>query len=142
MSHGSGSAAGELLLPGVLDSFRPATVICCTDHAGRGVTVVAPTAGDDPDRAHILAYDGARFGCTALLIHQGLRPTTAGGHYASASRISPAIIRGLLEGELTMFRSGSARLARAMMWLVVATGRLSGEPDLDGLAGPALLRLG
>ncbi len=36
----------------------------------------------DPDSAYILAYDAARCGATALLIHQGLRPTTSGGHYA------------------------------------------------------------
>ncbi|MFF0312087.1 HEPN domain-containing protein [Streptosporangium sp. NPDC004379] len=35
----------------------------------------------DPDSAFILAYDAARHACTALLAHQGLRPTTAGGHY-------------------------------------------------------------
>lgn len=36
----------------------------------------------DPDSAYVLAYDAARFACTAALAHQGLRPTTAGGHYA------------------------------------------------------------
>lgn len=34
----------------------------------------------DPDSAYILAYDAARHACTALLAHQGLRPTTRGGH--------------------------------------------------------------
>jgi hypothetical protein len=38
--------------------------------------------GSDPDSAYILAYDAARFACTGMLSHQGLRPTTAGGHYA------------------------------------------------------------
>lgn len=36
----------------------------------------------DPDSAFALAYDAARQAATALLIHQGLRPTTRGGHYA------------------------------------------------------------
>lgn len=36
---------------------------------------------DDPDSAFILSYDAARHACTAVLAHQGLRPTTAGGHY-------------------------------------------------------------
>jgi hypothetical protein len=36
----------------------------------------------DPDSAYVLAYDAARFACVALLAHQGLRPTTTGGHYA------------------------------------------------------------
>ena len=36
----------------------------------------------DPDSAVVLAYDAARQALTALLAHQGLRPTTRGGHYA------------------------------------------------------------
>jgi HEPN domain-containing protein len=43
----------------------------------------ARTAVDrDADSAFVLAYDAARQGLTALLAHQGLRPTTSGGHYA------------------------------------------------------------
>jgi hypothetical protein len=34
----------------------------------------------DAEAAFSLAYDAARKGATALLAHQGLRPTTAGGH--------------------------------------------------------------
>ena len=36
----------------------------------------------DPDSAFVLAYDAARHALTGLLAHQGLRPTTKGGHYA------------------------------------------------------------
>jgi HEPN domain-containing protein len=36
----------------------------------------------DPASAYTLAYDAARFACTALLAQQGLRPTTTGGHRA------------------------------------------------------------
>jgi HEPN domain-containing protein len=36
----------------------------------------------DPDSAFVLAYDAARQALTALLAHQGLRPTTKGGHLA------------------------------------------------------------
>jgi len=39
-------------------------------------------AGQDPDSAFVLAYDAARQALTALLAHQGLRPTSKGGHYA------------------------------------------------------------
>lgn len=38
--------------------------------------------GSDPNSAFVLAYDAARQALTALLAHQGLRPTTKGGHYA------------------------------------------------------------
>jgi hypothetical protein len=41
--------------------------------------VIAETA---PDSSVILACDAARQACVALLAQQGLRPTTAGGHYA------------------------------------------------------------
>lgn len=36
----------------------------------------------DPDSSFVLAYDAARQAVTALLAHQGLRPSTKGGHYA------------------------------------------------------------
>jgi HEPN domain-containing protein len=36
----------------------------------------------DPDSAFVLAYDAARQALTGLLAHQGLRPTTKGGHHA------------------------------------------------------------
>ena len=43
----------------------------------------ARSAADrDPDSAFVLAYDAVRQAATALLAHQGLRPTTKGGHYA------------------------------------------------------------
>jgi hypothetical protein len=38
--------------------------------------------GEDPDSAYVLAYDACRKAAGALLAHQGLRPTTAGGHIA------------------------------------------------------------
>jgi hypothetical protein len=36
----------------------------------------------DAESSYTLAYDAARFACTALLAQQGLRPTSKGGHYA------------------------------------------------------------
>jgi len=39
-------------------------------------------AASDPNSAYTLAYDAARFACVGLLAQQGLRPTSAGGHYA------------------------------------------------------------
>jgi hypothetical protein len=40
------------------------------------------TIESDPEAAYTLAYDVARKSATALLAHQGLRPTTTGGHLA------------------------------------------------------------
>lgn len=36
----------------------------------------------DPRSAYVLAYDAARFACSALLTQQGIRATSKGGHYA------------------------------------------------------------
>jgi hypothetical protein len=41
----------------------------------------------DPDSAFVLAYDASRQAVTALLAHQGLRPTTKGGHYAAEQTV-------------------------------------------------------
>jgi len=49
--------------------------------ATRTAATANEIAHDDPDSAYVLAYDAARYAATALLAQQGLRPTTAGGHY-------------------------------------------------------------
>jgi HEPN domain-containing protein len=46
------------------------------------LTTARSAVESDPDSAFVLAYDAARQALTALLAHQGLRPTTKGGHYA------------------------------------------------------------
>jgi hypothetical protein len=50
--------------------------------ARRTLSTAEAAADNDPDSAFTLAYDAARFACTALLAQQGLRATTRGGHYA------------------------------------------------------------
>lgn len=50
--------------------------------AQRTVTTAAGLVQDDAYSAYVLAYDAARFACTALLAEQGMRATTGGGHYA------------------------------------------------------------
>ena len=46
------------------------------------LTTARAAVETDPDSAFVLTYDAARQALTALLAHQGLRPTTKGGHYA------------------------------------------------------------
>ena len=46
------------------------------------LTTARSAVESDPDSAFVLAYDASRQALTALLAHQGLRPTTKGGHYA------------------------------------------------------------
>ena len=48
--------------------------------AHRTVATAETIAEADPASAYTLAYDAARFACTALLAQQGRRPTTGGGH--------------------------------------------------------------
>mgnify|MGYP001187424402 CR=1 FL=1 len=55
--------------------------------ARRTLATAESVASSDPDSAFVLAYDAARYAATALLAHQGLRPTTAGGHVAVESAI-------------------------------------------------------
>ena len=50
--------------------------------ASRTLETAAGIADQDPDSAYVLAYDASRYAGTAILAHQGLRPTTSGGHYA------------------------------------------------------------
>lgn len=45
-------------------------------------TAAAAEQVTHPPSQFALAYDAARIACTGLLTHQGLRPTTKGGHYA------------------------------------------------------------
>jgi hypothetical protein len=52
------------------------------DQARRGLEAAQTLAESAPDSSIVLAYDAARQACVALLAQQGLRPTTAGGHYA------------------------------------------------------------
>lgn len=49
--------------------------------AQRTLETARQITNQDPDSAIVLAYDSARHGCVAVLAHQGLRPTTSGGHY-------------------------------------------------------------
>ena len=44
--------------------------------ASRTLETAGEIAGRDPDSAYVLAYDAARYSGTAILAHQGLRPTT------------------------------------------------------------------
>jgi hypothetical protein len=71
-------AGGELeVLTGAASDGEP-----WLSKARRTLGTAAGAVGTDPDSAFTLAYDAARFACTALLAQQGLRVTTRGGHYA------------------------------------------------------------
>jgi uncharacterized protein (UPF0332 family) len=54
----------------------------------RHVQSAATLTASDPEAAYSLAYDAARKAATALLAHQGLRPTTTGGHIAVVDAIN------------------------------------------------------
>lgn len=56
--------------------------------ARRHIESATTSAGSDPEGALALAYDAARTTATALLGHQGLRPTSAGGHIAVVEAIN------------------------------------------------------
>lgn len=52
------------------------------DKAARTLASSLVIQHTDAESSYTLAYDAARFACTAILAQQGLRPTTKGGHYA------------------------------------------------------------
>src|ERR687891_1752261 len=54
----------------------------------RHVQSATTLTASDPEAAFSLAYDAARKAATALLTHQGLRPTTAGGHIAVVDAVN------------------------------------------------------
>jgi hypothetical protein len=58
------------------------------DRADTAVASAEALTGTDPSSSLTLAYDAYRTGLGALLAHQGLRVTTAGGHvaYGAAAR--------------------------------------------------------
>jgi len=50
--------------------------------AARHVASATSLVDSDPEAAYSLAYDAGRKAATAVLAHQGLRPTARGGHLA------------------------------------------------------------
>ena len=57
------------------------------EHARKTVATATTLVDADAYSAYVLAYDAARFACTALLAQQGLRATSAGGHTAVAAAV-------------------------------------------------------
>jgi hypothetical protein len=51
------------------------------ERARRSLDAARVLTESAPDSSVVLAYDAARQACVAVLAQQGLRPTTAGGHY-------------------------------------------------------------
>jgi HEPN domain len=85
MRWGAGEAVVErLLAAGHVERVQGAQADGASwlDRAQRGIEAARVIAEAAPDGCVILAYDAARQACVALLAQQGLRPTTAGGHYA------------------------------------------------------------
>jgi len=82
---GAGEATVErLLASGALDVIGKSASdgAAVLAQAGRRLEVAEAALSIDPDAAYTNAYDAARLAATALLIQQGLRPTTVGGHKA------------------------------------------------------------
>lgn len=86
-----GSEAIERLLDTRQLEHVPAdvdTVARLLASARRHIDSAAMTAAMDPEGAFTLAYDACRKTATALLAHQGLRPTSAGGHIVVVDTIN------------------------------------------------------
>ncbi len=84
----TGHSRGEQTVKQLIDDGRlqrisgaAANGTAWLERARRILHSAEAVATDDPDSAYVLAYDAARHAGTALLVQQGLRPTTLGGHY-------------------------------------------------------------
>ncbi len=66
----------------------PDTVEHLIAAARRHIASARTAARSDPEGALALAYDAARKTGTALLVHQGLRPSSAGGHIAVVDAVN------------------------------------------------------
>lgn len=93
------------------------------------LTSARTIAAADPDSAYVLAYDAARFACVALLAHQGLRPTTVGGHYAV-----DIAVREQFGGPFEQF--GGLRRQRNVLEYKFVTDTVTSD-DAHGAAGIA-----
>lgn len=72
----------RLLAEQSLQRVTGADGVAWIDKARRTLETARGLVEGDPESAFVLGYDAARHACTGLLAHQGLRPTTRGGHYA------------------------------------------------------------
>lgn len=96
--------------------------------ARRTLATASAAAGSDPDSAWTLAYDAARFACTALLTHQGLRATTRGGHIAVE-----VAVREQFDGPFQRF-DGLRRQRNEIEYPVVVTAPLSPDDAEQAIA--------
>ena len=96
--------------------------------ARRTLSTAMGAASADPDSAFTLAYDAARFACTALLAQQGLRPTTRGGHYAVE-----IAVRGQFGGSFDRF-GGLRRQRNDIEYPVVIAARLTSDDARSAVA--------
>lgn len=102
------------------------------ERARRSLDAARLLAESAPDSSVVLAYDAARQACVALLAQQGLRPTTAGGHYAVEEiiraqfgpvlRAFGGLRRRRNELEYPLFPTEQADAAEAAETLEIAAG--------------------
>lgn len=110
------------------------------ERARRGLDAARIVADAAPDSSIILAYDAARQACVALLAQQGLRPTTAGGHYVIEEAIRAQFGSGLRafgglrrrrnELEYPLYPSEEASAAEAAEALETAGGIIDAVAEL------------
>jgi HEPN domain-containing protein len=97
------------------------------DRARRGLEAARVLAESAPDSSVVLAYDAARQACVALLAQQGLRPTTAGGHY-----VVEEVIRAQFGPTLRAF-GGLRRRRNELEYPLYPTGQASAAEAAETL---------
>lgn len=97
----------RLLTEGALEPVRGAAAdgSQLLESAQRLLESAARELQENPEAAFVLAYDGARKSCAALLAQQGLRTRSAGHHVTTEQ-----VVRAQFGGPFTLF--GSMRRRR------------------------------
>jgi hypothetical protein len=96
--------------------------------ARRTLNTATAAADTDPDSAFTLAYDAARFACTALLAQQGLRGTTRGGHYAVE-----VAVRSQFDGTFDLF-GGLRRQRNDIEYPMIVAAQLTSADAQSAIA--------
>jgi hypothetical protein len=97
------------------------------ERARRGLDAARAIAEAAPDSSIILSYDAARQACVALLAQQGLRPTTAGGHY-----VVEEVIRAQFGTALRAF-GGLRRRRNELEYPLYPTERASADEAAEAI---------
>lgn len=119
------------------------TVTALLDAASRHVASARALVGSDNEGAYALAYDAARKSATAVLAHEGLRPTSAGGHIVLVEATGAQFpdVRGLSDLDMLRRRRNQAEYPDPAGYAKVTSEEVEEAIEAAGDALDAAARL-